>query len=74
MSKQRHFHKIGKLAQDCAKQLEGIGFIWGTQNKQREERFNELVVYQDNNDNCNVPQSQCKMIHQVYRRNGHRHK
>jgi len=56
---QRAFYKEGKLSLERAKELEGVGFNWGTcRDKLWEERFNELVVYKMKNVNCNVPQRQ----------------
>ena len=55
---QRKFYNKGKLAQERTAQLEGIGFVWDLHRNQWEDRFNELVVYKEKNNNCNVPQSQ----------------
>ena len=55
---QRTLCKKRKLSQKCIAQLEGIGFVWDLQENQWKDRFNELVVYKEKNNNCNVPQSQ----------------
>jgi len=60
VSKQRHYYKKGKLSKERSTQLEGIGFDWSTrkkkEDKQWEERLNELFVYKEKNGNYNVPQ------------------
>merc|ERR1711862_612179 len=62
VNNQRRIHKKGKLSQEHTTQLEGIAFNWGTQKKTEDkpwvERFNELVVYKEKNNHCNVPQRQ----------------
>ena len=60
---QRQLHKKGKLSQERTIQLANFEFNWGTQkqkadDEQWKERFSKLALYKENNDNCNVPQSQ----------------
>ena len=58
VSRQRQYHKNGKLSQKRITQLEGIGFSWGEQNQiQWEERFKDLVAYKEKNGKCSVSQS-----------------
>ena len=68
---QRKLYKKGKLLQDRATSLEGIGFIWSAQKEksdaeQWEKRFDELVSYREANDNCKVPRSQGQLGNWVY--------
>merc|ERR1719356_542694 len=60
--KQRANYRKGKLLLERAAQLEGIGFNWGTQKKNKnkpwEERFKELVAHKEKNGNCDVPTKQ----------------
>ena len=58
VSDQRGLYKTGKLSQTCTAQLEGIGFVWDLQKTQWDDRFKELVVYKEEKNNCDVPQSQ----------------
>merc|ERR1711957_184862 len=64
--RQRQAYKKGTLSQDRTAKLEGIGFAWGKKKQesdveQWEERFNELVSYNEEMGNCNVPQKQGKL-------------
>ena len=58
VNNQRTKYKKGKLSPGRASLLEAIGFNWGIDSAQWEERYDELVTYREKNGNCNVPRKQ----------------
>ena len=69
---QRQLCKKGKLSRERTTQLEGIEFNWSAtrkenEDKQWEDRFNELAVYKEKNCDCNVPSKHGALGSWVYR-------
>ena len=54
VSTQRIFKKRGKLPADKVGRLDGIGFVWDVAETQWEERFTELLNYQQTYGDVNV--------------------
>ena len=54
-SRQRGFFKTGRLTLDRIQRLERVGFAWDPLEATWEQRFQELVEYNECFGNCNVP-------------------
>merc|ERR1711862_477956 len=60
VGKQRCLHKKGWLSQERTTELHSIGFSWNTDREKDDderwqERFNDLVLYKEENGDCGVP-------------------
>ena len=55
---QRHAERKGALPQVRIKRLDEIGFVWNPFESQWEEKFSELLAYESNHGNMNVPRGE----------------
>ena len=55
---QRQARKQGKVSDDRVRNLDDLGFSWGSTQPKWQDRYNELREYKAEHGHCNVPQSQ----------------